>query len=95
MPVSTPADTFPRPHRHSKPWFIWRKKPEATVAVYRRWAVGEADPRVVDGWGGSAVKSVEARIQVEPGLAIVCALTPAELEQCVALGRRVAKRITR
>jgi len=51
------------------------------------------------GWGGGAVKAMEARLQtagiqlVEPGLGVKWAPTPEELQACTALGKRVAERL--
>ncbi|OAT85211.1 FprA family A-type flavoprotein [Desulfotomaculum copahuensis] len=51
------------------------------------------------GWGGGAVKAIEERLKgagvelIEPGLGINWAPTEAVLEQCVALGRRVAEAV--
>lgn len=166
---------------------IWRKDPAGIVAAYRRWASGEAEPRVVIaydsmwgstekmahaigeglrqagvrfhafkmlvsdrndvirelldarallvgsgtingeylptlapllddlvglkpanklglafgsyGWGGGAVKAMEARLQaagielIEPGFAVRWAPTGNELQACMELGRRIGQRL--
>lgn len=55
---------------------------------------------LVLGWGGGAVKAIEAKLQaagirlMEPGFAVKWAPTAEELSACAELGRRIAHHLT-